>query len=432
MTIPELYQHYLKHRRVQTDTRKLQPGDLFFALKGPSFNGNLFAGQALDNGASLAIVDEAAAVANEQTILVPDALKALQDLALYHRQQSNIPFIAITGSNGKTTTKELIAAVLRQRYKTAATAGNLNNHIGVPLTILSIPAGTEMAIIEMGANHRREIASYCDMARPDYGLITNCGKAHIEGFGSEEGVRAGKGELFDWLRQNHGTAFLNTDLPYLKTMASGIARQVTYGSSNATYTGQLVETKGNFMQVALQTPAGNTRLNTQLVGRYNLPNVLAAVAIGLHFGVSLTDIKEAIEQYQPDNSRSQWLEQGGNRIVVDAYNANPSSMKAAIENFALLPGSHKQLWLGAMKEMGAQSQAEHQALIDLVRQYSWQQVILVGAEFEDLSGDFLWFENSAEAAACIKTQPPQGATILIKGSRGSKMELMLQALTAKE
>lgn len=434
MTISERYQHFLQHRRVQTDTRKLQPGDIFFALKGPNFNGNQFAQQALDQGASLVFVDEPAYAVGDRTVWVPDALKALQELAAYHRQQLKIPVIGITGSNGKTTTKELITAVLRQRYQTCATVGNLNNHIGVPLTLLSISAADEMAIIEMGANHRGEIASYCGIAQPGFGLITNCGKAHIEGFGSEAGVRLGKGELYGWLRQNNGTVFRNADLDYLEPMATGIARQITYGSGpGADYSGHLADDAGNnFLSVIVQTPEGHTAINTHLVGRYNLPNVLAAVAIGSYFQVPLAAIKTAVENYLPDNSRSQWLEKGSNRIVLDAYNANPSSMKAAIENFALLPGENKQLWLGAMKEMGPQSKAEHQALLNLVRQYRWQEVIVVGEEFKDLTDGFLWFENSAEAAAYIKAHPPKNATILVKGSRGSRMEAMTAILETSE
>jgi len=428
MTIPELYQHFLKHRSVQTDTRKLQAGDIFFALKGPSFNGNQFAQQALEQGAALAVVDEPQYATGAKTVLVPDALEALQQLATLHRQQLNIPVLGITGSNGKTTTKELITAVLCQKFKVCATVGNLNNHIGVPLTLLRIGEDAEIAIIEMGANHRGEIASYCKMAQPDFGLITNCGKAHIEGFGGEEGVRLGKGELYDWLREHQGTVFRNSDLDYLAAMAHGIDRQITYGSAAAAYNGQVVEKANNFLAVVLQTPAGSTEINTQLVGRYNLPNVLAAVAVGSHFGVRLNDIKQAIEHYQPDNSRSQWVEKGSNRMVLDAYNANPSSMKAAIENFALLPGENKQLWLGAMKEMGAQSKAEHQALVALVKQYPWQQVLLVGEEFNGLAAGFLWFENSRQAAAYLTTNKPQEATILVKGSRGSRMEVLVAAL----
>lgn len=430
MTIQELYEHYLKHRRVQTDTRKLQRGDIFFALKGPSFNGNEFAAQAIAQGASLAVVDEAPYVTNEQTIFTADALLALQELAQYHRQQLNIPFIAITGSNGKTTTKELLLAVLRQRYRTAATEGNLNNHIGVPLTILSMPPDTEMAIIEMGANHIGEIAGYCEIARPDVGLITNCGKAHIEGFGSEAGVRQGKGELYDWLRNHQGLVFRNADLSYLGEMAEGIAAQITYGGSDAAVTGQVAARDERFLSVDVQTPGGHALIHTRLVGAYNLSNVLAAVAVGHHFEVSLADIKSAIENYEPGNSRSQWMEKGGNRLVLDAYNANPGSMRAAIENFAGMPGQDKRLWLGAMKEMGDQCAAEHQALINLVRQHRWTEVILVGREFEALRSDYRWFENSAQAADYVAAHPPKDATILIKGSRGSKMEVLLTALEA--
>lgn len=412
---------------MQTDTRKLKKGDIFFALKGPNFNGNAFAQQALDAGAAYAVVDEIEYATDDGCIYVDDALAALQALARYHRRQFNIPIIAITGSNGKTTTKELVTTVLRRKYKTYATYGNLNNHIGVPLTLLSIPADAEMAVIEMGANHRGEIASYCSIALPTHGIITNCGKAHIEGFGGIDGVRKGKGELYDFLRENHGTAFRNTDLDYLYDMAKGIEQQVTYGSANAQYIGKPLM-DDVFLKVAMLTSGHEATIQTNLVGEYNFPNVMVAVAVGLYFHIDIDDIKEAIAAYQPDNSRSQWIQAGSNRLILDAYNANPSSMRAAIVNFAKADLPNKVLWLGGMKEMGPDEEKEHRELVALVKEYDWEDVILVGKEFTGLTGGYKHFNTSTEAKEYISTRKPEHASILVKGSRGSRMEVMVEAL----
>lgn len=426
MTIRELYELYLKHPAVQTDSRKIKAGDIFFALKGDNFNGNAFAAQAIADGAAYAVVDEAAYAIGPQYVLVTDVLHTLQQLAAHHRLQLPIPVIAITGSNGKTTTKELLIAVLSARYKTYATEGNLNNHIGVPLTLLKIKPDAEFAIIEMGASHIGEIASYCKIAAPDYGLITNCGKAHLEGFGSLEGVRKGKGELYDFLREFSGSIFRNADLPYLVDMARGIDEQITYGTANAEIIGRA--TGHNLMlQVTILTAGLETQIQTQLVGDYNLANVLAAVAVGEYFDVDIDTIKKAIEGYAPSNNRSQWLEKGTNKIILDAYNANPSSMKLAIENIAQLPADNKWLLLGAMKEMGAESAAEHQALADLLQQLGLQQVILSGDEYKTTRHPYRWFATSQEVKAFLLQHPIQDATILIKGSRGSKMETVLDA-----
>ncbi len=427
MEIAQLYNLYLQHPTVTTDTRKLQPGSIFFALSGPNFNGNTFAPQAIEKGAGYAVVDDLAYKLGDKYILVDDVLGTLQQLALHHRRQFTIPFIAITGSNGKTTTKELVATVLKTRFITYATEGNLNNHIGVPLTLLGIKSDAQMAIIEMGANHQKEIASYCDIALPTYGIITNCGKAHIEGFGGIEGVRKGKGELYDFLRAHSGTIFRNTDLDYLESMAQGITEQVTYGSANAEYTGKPVM-NDVFLNVAVLTAHAEALISTRLVGEYNFPNVMVAVAAGLHFGISIDLIKAAIATYNPDNSRSQWLLKGTNKIILDAYNANPTSMRAAILNFAAADLPNKMLWIGGMKEMGSEEAYEHKELVTLISQYQWANVILVGKEFRGLQDNYSWFENSTEAAAYVKTTTPANSSILIKGSRGSKMELLMDAL----
>lgn len=426
-SISELYRLYLQHPSVQTDTRKIQPGDIFFALKGPNFNGNSFALQALEAGAAYAVVDEAAYATDARCLLVADALAALQELALHHRRQFTIPFIGITGSNGKTTTKELVTTVLRKKYITYATVGNYNNHIGVPLTLLSVKTDAEMAVIEMGANHLGEIASYCEIALPTHAIITNCGKAHIEGFGSIENIKKGKGELYDYIRGHDGIVFRNTDLPYLADMAQGAPNQITYGSTNAKYIGRpLME--GVFLHIAMLSTGTETTIPTQLVGEYNFANVMTAIAVGLHFGIGIDTIKEAIAAYNPDNSRSQWLQRGSNSIILDAYNANPTSMQAAIQNFARTTLPRKLLWLGAMKEMGPAEQEEHAALVALIQQYPWEDVILVGKEFTGLQGELKRFDTAAEAADYVKAHAPQDAAILIKGSRGSRMELLLEAL----
>lgn len=427
VTIEQLYELYLQYPSVQTDTRKLKKGDIYFALKGPNFNGNSFAQQALDAGAAYAVVDEAEFVVNDQCILTDDVLNTLQALARHHRQQFTIPFIAITGSNGKTTTKELVTVVLKESYETYATAGNLNNHIGVPLTILSIPRTAEMAVIEMGANHQKEIEFYCTVALPTHGIITNCGKAHIEGFGGVMGVRKGKGELYDYLRDTNGTIFRNTDLDYLQEMSAGISNQVTYGSANAQYIGKPL-INDVLLDVAVLSTGAEATIHTQLVGEYNFSNVMVAVAIGLHFGISIDDIKKAIGNYQPDNSRSQWVQKGSNRIIMDAYNANPTSMRAAIINFAKADLPNKMLWLGGMKEMGDAEVEEHTELVSLIDNYQWADVILVGKEFNGLYGNHKHFQTSAEAKEYVVQHVPENASILIKGSRGSKMEVLAECL----
>ncbi len=370
-------------------------------------------------------MDEFEGPADSRIIRVNDVLLTLQELALHHRKQFSIPFIAITGSNGKTTTKELVHEVLSKEFITYTTEGNLNNHIGVPLTILKIKANAQMAIIEMGANHLKEIAGYCRYALPTHGLITNCGKAHLEGFGGIEGIRKGKGELFDHLRAHGGTAFVMWDYDYLREMSIGIPTIVRYGTHDADYTGA-VSKKDTFLEVELGKGSGAGLLKTQLVGEYNLPNVLAAVAIGKHFGIPDAEVKNAIEGYSPSNSRSQLIRSGTNRIILDAYNANPSSMKAAIENFAAMEGSNKVLMLGGMMELGSESVHEHQAIVDLIDGYTWKQVVLVGGDFRKTKQDHLFFPGSVEAANWYKEQHFENTSILVKGSRSMQMENVLK------
>ncbi|MRG47715.1 UDP-N-acetylmuramoyl-tripeptide--D-alanyl-D-alanine ligase [Chitinophaga sp. SYP-B3965] len=422
MNIEQLYQIYLSHPSVQTDTRKLQTGDLFFALRGPNFNGNQYAAAALAAGAAYAVIDDPAFHTDpDKMILVNDVLQTLQELALHHRQQFNIPFIAITGTNGKTTTKEMIRTVLGAQYRTAATVGNLNNHIGVPLTILSIPADTEMAVIEMGANHQREIAGYCTIALPTHGLITNVGKAHLEGFGSEEGVRIAKGELYDHLRATNGTAFVCSDYDYLLDMSKGIEHIITYGQGKADYTGKPIP--GTAFLELEAAAAGH--ISTHLVGDYNFPNVMAAIAIGLHFKVPAEKIKAVIEGYVPSNNRSQVVHRGSNVFIMDAYNANPSSMKAAIENFAGLHAPQKVLLLGAMKELGEDSLKEHQALVDQLQRTHWKAVILVDGDFAKVNHPYIFLQNAEGAKKWVRQQGLENTYFLVKGSRSVGMEKVL-------
>lgn len=424
MELTALYALYLKHPKVQTDTRRIQSGELFFALKGDNFNGNQFAEQALALGAAYAIIDEAAYAVNERCIVVPNVLETLQALAKHHREQFTIPFIAITGSNGKTTTKELVHAVLLKRFKTTATVGNLNNHIGIPLTILQIPFGTEMAIIEMGANHQREIAGYCTYALPTHGIINNCGKAHLEGFGGVEGVRKGKGELYDYLRLHEGTIFRNVDLDYLVSMSAGINKQITYGETSADYTGMAVG-GGETLQVAVMRAGMEMSIQTQLVGDYNVANVLAAVAVGHYFGVPANAIREALEAYTPSNSRSQRIQQGSNTIILDAYNANPSSMRAAIQNFTQMDFANKVVIIGGMMELGEESILEHQQIIDLLAESNWNHVVLVGGDFENTRHSYTFVNDYLAAKRWMQEKQLQHCAILIKGSRAFTLEKIL-------
>ena len=426
MKIEALYEIYRQFPSVQTDTRKLQKGDLYFALKGPHFNGNSFAEKAIAQGAAYAVIDEDQFAIEGKTILVADVLETLQQLALHHRKQFNIPFVAITGSNGKTTTKELIHTVLSTTFKTYTTEGNLNNHIGVPLTLLKIEKDAQMAVIEMGANHQKEIASYCEIALPTHGLITNCGKAHLEGFGGVEGVRKGKGELFDFIRQNGGSIFRMNDYDYLHEMSQGINEVFTYGTSDADIVGNMAQSDPFLVVEFIKGFTGT--VNTSLVGDYNLPNVLAAVAVGKSFGVSDEKIKAAIESYAPSNSRSQLVNKGANKIILDAYNANPSSMKAAIDNFAKAEGSTKVLVLGAMAELGNESLDEHQGLVDEISRHSWKAVLLVGGDFLKLQHPFLSFSKPEEAGEWLQGKNFQDAFLLVKGSRSMQMEKVLNYL----
>ena len=430
MQIENLYTIYLQHPSIQTDTRKIKKDDLFFALKGENFNGNIFAQQAIELGAAYAIIDEEISFNSPKIIKVNNVLQTLQALAKHHREQfttmpngRQVPFIAITGSNGKTTTKELIHQVLSTTYQTYTTEGNLNNHIGIPLTILKVKKDAQIVVIEMGANHQKEIESYCTYTLPTHGLITNCGKAHLEGFGGLLGIRKGKGELYDYLRANKGKVFLMNDYDYLIEMAKGIAATFTYGTINADVIGTILK-DDTFLQVAISKGITET-IKTQLVGDYNLPNVLAAVAIGVYFKVDEVKIKTALENYTPSNSRSQLIKKDSNTIILDAYNANPSSMKLAIENFAKIEADKKVLLLGGMMELGNESITEHQAIVDLLNNYNWLNVVLVGGDFNKITHPYIYFDNASKAKEWLINKNFVDTYFLIKGSRSMQMEKVL-------
>jgi UDP-N-acetylmuramoyl-tripeptide--D-alanyl-D-alanine ligase len=427
-SIEALYKIYLNNPNITTDTRSIQPGAIFFALKGDNFNGNNFAHKALEAGASYAVVDELNDEDNTSILKVTNVLETLQQLALHHRKQFKIPFIAITGSNGKTTTKELVHAVLSKKYKTYTTTGNLNNHIGIPLTILKVKQNAEMAIIEMGANHQKEIEGYCKYTLPTHALINNCGKAHLEGFGGIEGVRKGKGELYDYIRSSAGVIFRNDDYDYLVTMSKGIHNVVHYGTNASDVKGSIL-TAQPFLKMSVLTQTHAFNIDTHLVGDYNAPNVLAALCIGNYFGVMPGDIKEALEQYEPTNSRSQMIERNGWHIILDAYNANPSSMQLAIENFSKMEAPFKVLMIGAMKEMGVDEKKEHQELVDFIAQKKIDKVLLTGKEFLQTQHNFSYADNSLEAKQWLLNQTiPKDAFVLIKGSRGIAMEKAIEGI----
>ncbi len=429
LTTKILYDYFMESNRICTDTRQIKPNDLFFALKGPNFDGNVYASEALKKGAAYVVIDNPDYQKNEKCLLVKDSLKALQELATYHRKQINPTCVAITGSNGKTTTKELVKAVLSKVYKTQATVGNLNNHIGVPLTLLSLEADTKMAVIEMGANHLYEINQLCEIARPDFGLITNIGKAHLEGFGGIKGVAKGKGELFDFLDASGGHSFLNMNDFQVSKIGYFIQKASTYGSGNWYKTDVKLVTANPFLNVAWHRKSGDVvDIQTQLIGEYNLDNVTAAIAVGAFFRVSPDDIREAIEVYKPVNKRSQIIEKESNTIVLDAYNANPTSMEAALKNFSQMKASRKVVILGDMLEVGKASKAEHKKILDLAAKMDLAKVVLVGDEMMKANEThrFLEFKNVKGARVWFDRQKFENTLILLKGSRGIALERIVE------
>jgi UDP-N-acetylmuramoyl-tripeptide--D-alanyl-D-alanine ligase len=421
----QILAHFLTHSSVCIDSRKIQKGDLFFALKGPNFNGNKYATQALLQGASYAIIDEPSFNLGPNYILVEDALIALQELAHDYRKTWDFPVLAITGSNGKTTTKELTAAVLSKKYNVGYTAGNLNNHIGVPLTILSISPAVNFAIIEMGANHQKEIASLCEIASPDSGLITNIGLAHLEGFGGPEGVKKGKGELFDFLKSINGLLFHNADSLDLNELAGNYSPVIQYGFSAGDIKAESIET--DFSELIFN----KVRIKSNLVGAYNNSNILAAIAIGIHYGISLEEIKTAISNYIPDNNRSELKTLGTNRFILDAYNANPSSMRAALNALKSNAAEKKAAILGDMFELGEFSDDAHQEIASLAESLNLDTLVFVGKHFNRviLPANCQHFELASEAAQWLNKAQIENTTLLIKGSRGIKLETVLDGFT---
>lgn len=423
MTAEIIYEYFLKSSGVCTDTRAIQPNCIFFALKGDRFDGNEYAQQAIENGASYAVID------NNQyhqtggkTILVTNVLECLQKLARHHRKQFDIPIIGLTGSNGKTTTKELMKSVLSQKFNTLATVGNLNNHIGVPLTLLNLSEKVEVAVIEMGANHPGEIKMLSEIALPDYGYITNFGKAHLEGFGSMEGVIEGKTELYRFLNRNGGKIFVNGLNPIQLNYSEHINR-IVFGSPDSEVPITLVNSQ-NHLIVNYQ----NIEIKSKLTGIYNFENIAAAITVGAYFGLTNEEIKKGIESYVPANHRSQIISHGSNVILMDAYNANPTSMKMALENFIQFEGAKKIVFLGDMFELGKESEKEHQAIVDFLSANFKGDVYLIGENFyktKPHDSTFYKFKTYSESISVIKENKPENAQILIKGSRGMALERLL-------
>ena len=419
MEIAELYKCFMECGKVTTDSRNCPEGSMFIALKGETFNGNAFAAQALKQGCRYAVIDESE-YAGEGTILVDNCLQALQQLANYHRRQLKTPVIGITGTNGKTTTKELISTVLSRKFNTLYTEGNFNNHIGVPLTLLRLTKEHEMAVVEMGANHPGEIKTLVHIAEPDYGIITNVGKAHLQGFGSFEGVIRTKGELYDFLRDKGGaTIFIQNENPYLNGIAEGLTC-VRYGQTVGLYvSGELISCSP-FLSFRWTAEGVSHEVNTHLIGSYNLDNMLAAAAIGRYFGVSDDDISSALASYLPHNNRSQLKETADNKLIVDAYNANPTSMMAALKNFRQVEAPHKMVILGDMKELGEASREEHQKVVDYLKE--------CGFEFAAATHSYQTFQHVDEVLADIRMHKPQGYYILIKGSNSMKLSQLPECL----
>lgn len=432
MDITAIYQIFTTCNGVTTDSRRCPEGSLFVALKGDNFNGNAFAAKAIESGCSYAVIDEAtyAVPGDTRYIVVDHCLHTLQQLARHHRRQLGTRIIGITGTNGKTTTKELIAAVLKQKYNILYTQGNLNNAIGVPLTLLQLKPEHQLAVVEMGASHPGDIRELVEIAEPNYGLITNVGKAHLLGFGSFEGVIHTKGELYDFLRaQGHSPIFIHHDNPYLQEIAQGL-EQIPYGTADGLYINGEVTGNSPFLAFAWKEGSQGERhtVQTQLIGAYNFSNALAAVTIGRYFGIDAALIDQAMSQYEPQNNRSQLTRTEHNTLIVDAYNANPTSMMAALENFRLMNAHHKMAILGDMRELGEASAEEHQHIADYLQTCNFDAVWLVGEQFAATHHPFRSFAHVAEVTESIRAEQPQGYTILIKGSNGIKLSTLISEL----
>lgn len=429
ISIPALYQKYQECSSVSTDTRKIETDALFFALKGPNFDANAFAKDALEKGAKYAVIDDPAYEADERFLLVEDGLLALQKLALHHRRILTIPFIGLTGSNGKTTTKELIASVLSKKYKTYATRGNLNNHIGVPLTVLAIDTSVEIAVIEMGANKQGDIKELVEICEPTHGLITNIGKAHLEGFGGVAGVKKGKGELFDFLSRSEGVVFVNGNQPALLDMQTGrhFKETVFYQQAEGFCNAVLLEDN----PVVVYKSENEEIVKTQLTGKYNFDNIATALCVGKYFGVSTAEASAAIAAYNPDNNRSQIIQRSSNTIIMDAYNANPSSMMASVQNFNNMIANKKMVILGDMFELGTEAPTEHEAIGKLISTCHFDYVLLVGALMQHALVHLpkaYYFPDKFGLHTWLQDHPMQNTHILVKGSRGMGLESVLKVI----
>lgn len=421
--VDDLYSLFLKFPRISTDSRNVSRDSLFFAIRGEQFDGNQFAKEALHNGARFAIVDDPAVITNDSYLLVADVITALQQLAFKHRRQTRAKIIGITGSNGKTTTKELIGRVLGTVYNTVVTQGNLNNHLGVPLTLLSISADTDFGVVEMGANHPGEIAALCRIAQPHFGLITNIGKAHLEGFGGFEGVIKAKSELYQYIRESKGHIFINTGNPILSELSEGID-STGYGAVPDAYCKGNILANDPYLQISWSAGDQTGTIYTNLYGDYNFENILAAVCVGLYFGITPQKINEAIGSYIPENNRSQLIRTERNIIMLDAYNANPSSMKAALEHFSQIEASSKMVILGDMMELGTSGHEEHEKIISLANELGFENLFFIGETFYAVAGMHKdnFFRDSREAESWFLEHPVNGKTILLKGSRKMQLE----------
>lgn len=428
MSISELYELYLHNPKVTTDSRNCSLGSIFFALKGENFDGNQYASKALRSGCSYAVIDNPEYFIGERTILVENVLKALQQIAHKHRKALGTPVIGITGTNGKTTTKELLAAVLSTKYNLLYTEGNLNNQIGVPLTLLRLNHQHEMAVIEMGASHPGDIKELVEIASPNFGLITNVGQAHLEGFGSFEGVIKTKGELYDYIRQTKGKIFIKKENEYLQSIAKGI-EQITYGADENSFASGSIVSSSPFLVFNWKQQGKIHTVETHLIGGYNVDNVLAAVAIGRYFKIPAERISRAIAAYEPTNNRSQFKETENNKLIIDAYNANPSSMKVAIDNFAAMDvTTPKAVILGDMRELGPTSELLHAEIVTQIEAAGFDKVYLCGDHFSTTGTNFLHFKSIDELITELTSNPLKGYHILIKGSRGMTLEKTLQLL----
>jgi UDP-N-acetylmuramoyl-tripeptide--D-alanyl-D-alanine ligase len=428
MKLEKVYTYFLESTGICTDTRKIEKGCLFVALRGDNFNGNKFTQQALDKGAFKVIIDDISQHKNTgETILCKNTLELLQKLATYHRQKLNVPMIALTGSNGKTTTKEIINAVLSKKFKTTATLGNLNNHIGVPLTLLSMTKETEIGIVEMGANHKKEIEALCEIAQPNFGYITNFGKAHIEGFGSIEGVIEGKSELYKYISKEKGTLFFNADDPIQNKLLGNYPSKVGFSQTKKNfYTLKQIDANP---YVALQ--AAQTNITSNLIGAYNFTNISAGVLIGDFFDIPLNDIKQAIEEYLPTNNRSQLITKGSTQIILDAYNANPTSMMAALQHFNTIKTASKMVFLGDMFELGETAQEEHQDIVEYLSNTNIDEVYLIGSYFSKTKlqvKNCHQYKTFEALKSAFKNTIPKDTTVLIKASRGMALERIVTLL----